>query len=147
MQSVAALPESLGELIDAAYDAREALDDRKKELEADPKLIALTERFTKLEEAVLAKLVEQKSTLARGSTARAFTTPETRASVDIETGGWGAIWKWAVKNDALDIFYKRLASKAIVERLASMKKKVIPGVKVETTLRLNLRKVSGPSDE
>lgn len=148
MKSNGKLPTTLGDLIDAAYDAREARDARKKILEADPEYLALNDRFKLLEEAVLGKLAEQRATLARGETARAYTTTEDVASVDSETGGWAAVWKWAKKNDAMDLFHKRLASKAVAERMAAMKGvKAIPGVKVVTIVRLNLRTVAGKQDE
>lgn len=131
---------SLGDLIDAAYEAREAVKARKKELEQDKKLAALTARRDELEAQIFQRFEAERTSLAKGSIAKAYFTTDRIPRIDLENGGWPKLFAWIKKNDAFDMFEKRLAKLATLDRLDRGDK--IPAIQIQQERKLQLRGVA-----
>lgn len=122
------LPKTIGGAIDLMYkvrEARKAMQRKADDEKAQESLIevAIFERFGKSE-------LEG----ARGKAAQASITRKDVYNVD----DFEAIWKYAVKNDAPDLFRRQLVNDAVRARLDAGK--TIPGMSVFTKVGLSLTK-------
>lgn len=131
---------NLGDLIDAAYESREAVKARKKELDQDKKLAALTARRDELEKEIVARFEAERTTLAKGTIAKAYFTTDRLPRIDLENGGWPKLFAWIKKHDAFDLFEKRLAKLATLDRLDRGDK--IPAIQIQQERKLQLRGVA-----
>ncbi len=123
----------LGDLIDSIYAARERRIARQKEMEAEIEDLKADEK--RLEDQIINTFSKNEINGARGEFAQASVSETTCAKLD----DYMAVWKWAKKNDAHDLFYKRISSTAYAERVAAGDK--IPGVSTYIDKKLSITKV------
>ena len=136
---MAKLPKKLGDLIDLAYDARDERIGFQREMDA--KIADMKAREKLIADAIFSNFDKNQIEGAKGGHASASVTTSVIPQIDLETGGWPVLWEWAKKNDALDLFEKRLAKVAVRERLEAGQK--IPAVKTFVSQELSLRKING----
>lgn len=123
-------PKQIVKLIEAGIELRnerKAHEATAQALEAEEKALKefLIQNFLK------ADLKEVKTRLGTGR----LVTKDIPV-MDPDTGGWDAIYKYIVKNNAWDLIQKRLGEKACQERWDDKVK--IPGVKKFTRMDLKL---------
>lgn len=59
---------------------------------------------------------------------------------------WGAIWAWAVENDAMDIFERRLKAKFITDYMEENGGVAPPGINVHREFEVSVRRPSAGSN-
>jgi len=60
---------------------------------------------------------------------------------------WGAIWDWAVANNAMDIFERRLKAAFIKEYMEAHDGAVPPGVNVHREYEVSVRRPNGSTNQ
>lgn len=123
-------PSSLGSEVDKLFDLREA----KRELEAKAALIEA--EYKEVEERVLRRMEEEKSSGVKSAKASASITLQTVATVE----DWKKVDAYIKKTGALHLLQRRIFDAAYREILEGGKK--VPGVSPFTKKRLNLRAAS-----
>ena len=121
----------LGDLIDEAFDVREA----RRKLAIEDR--ALVKRMEELEQKIFAKLDAEKTDRGASKKASAsITTTEEPRVVD-----WEAFCAYAKRTGNMHLFQRRVSAPAWRE-LRSMKKAEVPGLEAFESRNLNLRVIS-----
>ena len=63
-----------------------------------------------------------------------------RETLKTSAADWGAVWRFAVENDAMDIFQKRLKTEFIKEYMEENDGAVPPGVNVHREFEIGVRR-------
>ena len=114
-------PKTLGACIDLGFSLRE----KRKALEAQAEKVS--EEEAALAEYILEQFKDQKIDGARGKKGLASFVPKKVPVIDIDLGGWPALYKHIQKSGDFELLQKRLGEKAVQERWDAGK--AIPGVK------------------
>lgn len=108
---------------------------QKKRDEIGAKLAAAEKLINEKKEKLLARVKKSELNGAKGRLGAAFIQEDDIPTIE----EFEKVWSWAKKNDALDIFQKRLSNAAVRERWAVGKK--IPGVGTFHRVFLQVRSV------
>lgn len=122
------IPKTLGAQIDKLHTLR------TERLAVEKTVEAMKSEESELREVILAHLAKER--MAKGSGKLATASAVTKVVGKVED--WNAVWAYAKKRDALDLFQRRLNNKAWLDRLELGEK--IEGVNAETVIELSLTK-------
>lgn len=131
---MAKLPKKLGELIDLAYSLRNDRLDYQRSVEA--RIAEMKEKEKEIADAIVNGFSKQEIESARGTVA----TASIKTTVSATVKDFPAVWAWAKKHDAIDLFYKRIVSSAYQERIDAGED--VPGVERFVNKELSLTKIS-----
>lgn len=123
-------PTTLGACVDKMYKIR------SKRIGIEHKVDALRAEQKALEEHIINSFSKDKIDGARGKLASASIVRKTVPHVE----DWVAVFDYVKKNDAYDLFERRLSKAAYRDRLESGE--AVPGVKAFELMELSLHKVS-----
>lgn len=119
---------ALPQLIEAGFK----MEQQRKELEAQAEAIK-KERLA-LEDHIIEKFTKEDLREVKTSLGSAKLAVKVLPTVDKETGGWDAIWKYIFKHKAYDLVEKRLGQMACKARWDAGE--TIPGVTTFTKLSI-----------
>lgn len=122
------IPKTIGGAIDLMFKVRDARKALASKAEAEKQQEAL------IEAAIFERFGKSELEGARGKLAQASIKRTDVFNID----DFDAIWEYAKKNDAPDLFRRQLVNEAVRERLAAGKK--IPGMSTFTKVGLHLTK-------
>lgn len=124
------IPKSLGGQIDTLYRLR------SERLEIEREVDRMKKDEQAIREVILAHLVKERATKAAGKLASVSAVTKVIGKVE----DWAALWEWARKNDAPEIFQRRINNSAWRERVESGQH--VSGVESETVVDLSLNAIS-----
>lgn len=125
-----AFPKSLGACADLLYDLRQA------RLELDKKAAEAKSEETRLVDYIIAKLdKESNGAVGKHHMVRIVTKRKPQVK------DWPAFQAYVKKNDAFDLFQRRLSEQAVMDRLEDPKnRKGLPGVELFNAVTVSLTK-------
>jgi hypothetical protein len=122
------IPKTLGAQIDLLHRLR------TERLAEEKRIDAMKADEAELRETILAHLAKERATKASGKLATASAVTKVVGKV----ADWSAVWEYAKRRDASDLFQRRLNNKAWLDRVELGEK--IEGIERETVVELSLTK-------
>lgn len=125
---------ALGQQIDKLFKLREKITSEQKKVDA------LKEQRNELEQSIITQMKESGDLeQARSNKATATRTIQVVPHVK----DWQKLYRYIIRNKALHLFERRIASAAYRELMESRKGRKLPGVESFSKETLSLRKRSG----
>ncbi len=116
----------LGTLIDRHYKANQEVAKKKRlVVKAEQEVKRAQGKANKLEQDIRDRFKRGEIDGATGKVAKA----ELRTLTSAQISNWAKLAKYAIANNAIDLFQRRVNKAAWVERLAERKNRPIPGIK------------------
>lgn len=123
------IPKTLGAKADLLFTLR------TERLAEERRIGAMRAQEAELREAILSDLAKQRMTKGSGK----FATVSAVTKVVGKVEDWAAVWEFAKKHDAFDLYQRRLNNKAWLDRVEAGER--VAGVERETVVELSLTKV------